>query len=63
MPKIEINFTPDELEELIRMQKKYGMDATQLIKFLIRIFDQHYVEFLWGANKLDKMDEFGIYQK
>jgi hypothetical protein len=64
MTKIELDLGPKELEMLIRLQKKYGYEKGQdLIKFLLTIFDQHYVEFLWGVNKIEKRDEFGIYNQ
>jgi hypothetical protein len=41
--------------------EKYGFKTKEdLFKFLVTIFAQHYVEFLWGVNETEKnaKDEF-----
>ena len=49
------------LENLNSQMEKYGYKSTEdLFRFLVTIFAQNYVEFLWGINETEKdaKDEF-----
>jgi len=50
-----------EEENINNLKEKYGFKKTEdLFRFLVTIFAQHYVEFLWGVNETEKnaKDEF-----
>ncbi len=61
MTKFEMKLTPKDEEKINNLKEKYGFEKTEdLFRFLVTIFAQHYVEFLWGVNETEKdaKDEF-----
>jgi len=55
-----------DVENIDRLKEKYGFKTTEdLFRFLVTIFAQHYVEFLWGVNEAEKnsRDDFEFYKK
>lgn len=61
MSEFRIKLTSKDEENINNLKEKYGFKKTEdLFKFLVTIFAQHYVEFLWGVNETEKnaKDEF-----
>jgi hypothetical protein len=61
MSEFRIKLSSKDEENINNLKEKYGFKkAEDLFKFLVTIFAQHYVEFLWGVNETEKnaKDEF-----
>ena len=61
MSELRIKLSPKDVENINKLMEKYGFKTKEdLFKFLVTIFAQHYVEFLWGVNETEKdaKDEF-----
>ena len=61
MNEIRIKLSSKDEENINKLKEKYGFKKTEdLFRFLVTIFSQHYVEFLWGVNETEKnaKDEF-----
>jgi len=61
MSEFRIKLSSEDEENINNLKEKYGFKKTEdLFKFLVTIFAQHYVEFLWGVNETEKnaKDEF-----
>jgi hypothetical protein len=61
MSEFRIKLSSKDEENINNLKEKYGFKKTEdLFKFLVTIFAQHYVEFLWGVNETEKnaKDEF-----
>jgi hypothetical protein len=61
MSELRIKLSSKDVENINKLMEKYGFKKTEdLFKFLVTIFAQHYVEFLWGVNETEKnaKDEF-----
>lgn len=66
MKEIRLKFNSKDKENIDRLKEKYGFKTTEdLFRFLVTIFAQHYVEFLWGVNEAEKnsRDDFEFYKK
>jgi hypothetical protein len=61
MSEFRIKLSSKDEQNINNLKEKYGFKKTEdLFKFLVTIFAQHYVEFLWGVNETEKnaKDEF-----
>ncbi|HZO11455.1 MAG TPA: hypothetical protein VFB48_05000 [Nitrososphaeraceae archaeon] len=61
MSELRIKLSSKDVENINKLMEKYGFKTKEdLFKFLVTIFAQHYVEFLWGVNETEKdaKDEF-----
>ena len=61
MSELRIKLSSKDEENINKLMEKYGFKTKEdLFKFLVTIFAQHYVEFLWGVNETEKnaKDEF-----
>ena len=61
MTEIRMILSSKYEENINKLKEKYGFKKTEdLFRFLVTIFAQHYVEFLWGVNETEKnaKDEF-----
>lgn len=61
MSELRIRLSSKDVENINKLMEKYGFKTKEdLFKFLVTIFAQHYVEFLWGVNETEKnaKDEF-----
>ena len=61
MSELRMKLSSKEEENINNLKEKYGFKKTEdLFRFLVTIFAQHYVEFLWGVNETEKnaKDEF-----
>ena len=61
MSELRIKLSSKDVENINNLMEKYGFKTKEdLFKFLVTIFAQHYVEFLWGVNETEKnaKDEF-----
>ena len=61
MSELRIKLSSKDVENINKLMEKYGFKTKEdLFKFLVTIFSQHYVEFLWGVNETEKnaKDEF-----
>lgn len=61
MSELRIKLSSKDVENIKKLMEKYGFKTKEdLFKFLVTIFAQHYVEFLWGVNETEKnaKDEF-----
>ena len=66
MKEIRLNFNSKDKENIDRLKEKYGFKTTEdLFRFLVTIFAQHYVEFLWGVNEAEKnsRNDFEFYKR
>jgi len=66
MKEIRLKFNSKDKENIDRLKEKYGFKTSEdLIKFLVTIFSQHYVEFLWGVNEAEKnsKNDFEFYKR
>ena len=66
MKEIRLNFNSKDKENIDRLKEKYGFKTTEdLFRFLVTIFAQHYVEFLWGVNEAEKKsrNDFEFYKR
>lgn len=61
MKELRIKLSPKDEENVNKLMEKYGYNSVEdLFRFLVTIFAQNYVEFLWGINETEKnaKDEF-----
>jgi hypothetical protein len=61
MSELRIKLSSKDVDNINKLMEKYGFKTKEdLFKFLVTIFAQHYVEFLWGVNETEKdaKDEF-----
>jgi hypothetical protein len=61
MKEIRIKLSSKDEENVKKLMDKYGYESMEdLFRFLVTIFAQNYVEFLWGINETEKnaKDEF-----
>ena len=61
MNELRIKLSSKDVENINKLKEKYGFKETEdLFRFLVTIFAQNYVEFLWGVNETEKnaKDEF-----
>jgi hypothetical protein len=61
MKELRIKLTQKDEENVNKLMEKYGYKSVEdLFRFLVTIFAQNYVEFLWGINETEKnaKDEF-----
>jgi hypothetical protein len=61
MKELRIKLSSKDEENINKLMEKYGYkSAEDLFRFLVTIFSQNYVEFLWGINETEKnaKDEF-----
>ena len=56
MKEFRLKLSSKDVENIDRLKEKYGFKTTEdLFRFLVTIFAQHYVEFLWGVNEAEKI--------
>jgi hypothetical protein len=61
MKEVRIKLSSKDEENVKKLMGKYGYESMEdLFRFLVTIFAQNYVEFLWGINETEKnaKDEF-----
>lgn len=61
MKEVRIKLSSKDEENIKKLMDKYGYESMEdLFRFLVTIFAQNYVEFLWGINETEKnaKDEF-----
>ncbi len=61
MKEMRIKLSSKDEENVKKLMDKYGYESMEdLFRFLVTIFAQNYVEFLWGINETEKnaKDEF-----
>jgi hypothetical protein len=61
MKELRIKLSQKDEENVKKLMEKYGYKSVEdLFRFLVTIFAQNYVEFLWGINETEKnaKDEF-----
>ena len=61
MKELRIKLSQKDEENVNKLMEKYGYKSVEdLFRFLVTIFAQNYVEFLWGINETEKnaKDEF-----
>jgi uncharacterized protein YecA (UPF0149 family) len=61
MKEVRIKLSSKDEENVKKLMDKYGYESMEdLFRFLVTIFAQNYVEFLWGINETEKnaKDEF-----
>ncbi|CAN5472760.1 hypothetical protein BH18THE1_BH18THE1_15920 [soil metagenome] len=66
MKEIRLKLSSNDKENIDRLKEKYGFKTTEdLFRFLVTIFAQHYVEFLWGVNEaeINSRDDFEFYKR
>jgi hypothetical protein len=64
MRELHMKLSPKDEENINKLKEKYGFKNTEdLFKFLVTIFAQHYVEFLWGVNETEKNAKDEFYKK
>jgi hypothetical protein len=66
MKEFRLKLSSKDEENIDKLKEKYGFKTTEdLFRFLVTIFAQHYVEFLWGVNETEKnsKDDFEFYKK
>lgn len=64
MKELRIKLSSKDEENINKLKEKYGYKSTEdLFRFLVTIFAQHYVEFLWGINETEKNAKDEFYKK
>jgi hypothetical protein len=64
MRELHMKLSSKDEENINKLKEKYGFKNTEdLFKFLVTIFAQHYVEFLWGVNETEKNAKDEFYKK
>ena len=64
MSEFRIKLSSKDEENINNLKEKYGFKKTEdLFKFLVTIFAQHYVEFLWGINETEKNAKEEFYKR
>jgi hypothetical protein len=64
MKELHMKLSSKDEENINKLKEKYGFKNTEdLFKFLVTIFAQHYVEFLWGVNETEKNAKDEFYKK
>ena len=64
MSEIRIKLSSKDKENINKLKEKYGFNKTEdLFRFLVTIFSQQYVEFLWGINETEKNAEDEFYNR
>jgi hypothetical protein len=64
MKELRIKLSQKDEENVNKLMEKYGYKSTEdLFRFLVTIFVQHYVEFLWGINETEKNAKDEFYKK
>ena len=55
MKELRIKLSQKDEENVNKLMEKYGYKSVEdLFRFLVTIFAQNYVEFLWGINETEK---------
>ena len=64
MSEIRMKLGSKDEENINKLKEKYGFTNTEdLFRFLVTIFAQHYVEFLWGVNETEKNAKDKFYKR
>ena len=64
MKELRIKLTQKDEENVNKLMEKYGYKSVEdLFRFLVTIFAQNYVEFLWGINETEKNAKDEFYKK
>ena len=64
MKELRIKLSQKDEENVNKLMEKYGYKSVEdLFRFLVTIFAQNYVEFLWGMNETEKNAKDEFYKK
>ena len=64
MKELRIKLSQKNEENVKKLMEKYGYKSVEdLFRFLVTIFAQNYVEFLWGINETEKNAKDEFYKK
>lgn len=64
MKELRIKLSQKDEENVNKLMEKYGYKSVEdLFRFLVTIFAQNYVEFLWGINETEKNAKDELYKK
>ena len=64
MKELRIKLSQKDEENVKKLMEKYGYKSVEdLFRFLVTIFAQNYVEFLWGINETEKNAKDEFYKK
>ena len=64
MKELRIKLYQKDEENVNKLMEKYGYKSVEdLFRFLVTIFAQNYVEFLWGINETEKNAKDEFYKK
>lgn len=64
MKELRIKLSQKDEEDVNKLMEKYGYKSVEdLFRFLVTIFAQNYVEFLWGINETEKNAKDEFYKK
>jgi hypothetical protein len=64
MKELRIKLSQNDEENVNKLMVKYGYKSVEdLFRFLVTIFAQNYVEFLWGINETEKNAKDEFYKK
>ena len=64
MKELRIKLSQKDEENVNKLMAKYGYKSVEdLFRFLVTIFAQNYVEFLWGINETEKNAKDEFYKK
>ena len=64
MKEVRIKLSSKDEENIKKLMDKYGYESMEdLFRFLVTIFAQNYVEFLWGINETEKNAKDEFYKK
>lgn len=64
MKELRIKLSQKDEENVNTLMEKYGYKSVEdLFRFLVTIFAQNYVEFLWGINETEKNAKDEFYKK
>ena len=63
MKELRIKLSQKDEENVNKLMEKYGYKSVDLFRFLVTIFAQNYVEFLWGINETEKNAKDEFYKK
>ncbi|RPI83463.1 MAG: hypothetical protein EHM34_05250 [Nitrosopumilales archaeon] len=64
MKELRIKLSQKDEDNVNKLMEKYGYKSVEdLFRFLVTIFAQNYVEFLWGINETEKNAKDEFYKK
>ena len=64
MRELRMKLSSKDEQNIDKLKEKYGFKETEeLFRFLVTIFAQNYVEFLWGVNETEKNAKEEFYKR